>query len=674
MNKELHFAWNSNSEVLIFKDGIPVQGLTGGQKENHRHIYILTKNSKENEKFELYLEISCNGLDGIGNEYMISPPDPNRYYTLEIAEIKIFNPKGYKLYMNFLTLYEIAKNNLSTSTITKQSLNICNYVMNHIIMKENGNNFDEMIEIMEKFLHTNGIENRECIYAIGNCHIDSAWLWRFCETIKKVARSYSTALELMKYYKDYKFTASQIQHIEWIEEYYPELYMKIKEKIKEGKFIIEGGLWTEMDGNIPSGESFCKQILYGQKYVEKNFGFRCKVCWLPDTFGYSPQLPQMILNGDMKYFLTQKLSWSLINKFPHNSFYWDGIDGSEILVHFPPADTYSSQCTISDIMKSTANNKDNIITTNSVLLYGNGDGGGGPTRDMLERINTVKDINGLPIVKYSTPYEFFTALNKDYERKDVNPSHWRGELYLELHQGTFTSQANCKMNNRRIEYLYRNVELLSLWNVLLLNNVNEYPHEVIHKNMKQFLLTQFHDVLPGTCIHDVYEDVKDMHLKIIENGNKIVDKSVKSILEKHQKHDESESESDNDVIVFNSNITEVKTLLEIDNKKNNESEDYVVLQKSHNNNNPLIPVILQPLSFSSLKKSIIQNINPSQYITIQQDNENSIITIENQYLRVKLSSTNGKFISVIDKDANNREIVTESIYIYIYIYINNISF
>lgn len=577
---------------------------------------------------------------------MISPPDPNRYYTLEIAEIKVFNPKGYKLYMNFLTLYEIAKNNLSTSTITKQSLNICNYVMNHI--KMNSENYDEMIEITNKFLNTNGIANRECVYAVGNCHIDSAWLWRFCETIKKVARSYSTALELMKYYEDYKFTASQIQHLEWMEEYYPELFIQIKEKIKEGKFIIEGGLWTEMDGNIPNGESFCKQILYGQNYVKDKFGFRCKVCWLPDTFGYSPQLPQIILHGEMKYFLTQKLSWSLINKFPHNSFYWDGIDGSEILVHFPPADTYSSQCTISDIMKSTNNNKDNIITTNSILLYGNGDGGGGPTRDMIERINTVKDLNGLPLIKYSTPFEFFTALNKDYQRKNVSPSHWRGELYLELHQGTFTSQALCKKNNRKIEYLYRNVELLSLWNVLL-NSDFEYPHEIIHKNMKQFLLTQFHDVLPGTCIHEVYEDVKEMHEKIIENGNKLVDKSVKSILENQH--------NDNNIVIFNSNITEVNTILEVNKSKyNNGSEDITILQKSHINDNPLIPVLLPSLSFSSLKKKTIQNINPSQYITINQEND-EIIVIENQYLKIKISSKDGKFMSVIDKDSNNREII-----------------
>lgn len=285
------------------------------------------------------MEISCNSLIGIGSEYMISPPDKNRYYSIDIAEIKVFNPIGYKIYMDFLTLYELAKNNLSTSTITKQSLAVCKYVMNNLVITD-PSTYDNIIDIMEQYLHMKGIDNRECIYAIGNCHIDTAWLWRFKESIKKVARSYSTALELMKYYKNYTFTSSQIQHLEWMEEYYPSLFEKIKEKIKEGRFIVEGGLWVEMDGNIPSGESFCKQILYGQKYCEEKFGIRCKVCWLPDTFGYTPQFPQIILEGDMKYFLTQKLSWSLINKFPHNSFYWHGLNDDKILVHFPPADTY----------------------------------------------------------------------------------------------------------------------------------------------------------------------------------------------------------------------------------------------------------------------------------------------------------------------------------------------
>ncbi|CAG8440747.1 13597_t:CDS:10, partial [Ambispora gerdemannii] len=268
-----------------------------------------------------------------------------------------------------------------------------------------------------------------------------------------------------------------------------------------------------MDCNMPSGEAFCRQFLYGQRFFEKHFGERCKVFWLPDTFGYSAQLPQIIQNADMKYFFTQKLSWNNINKFPNTTFYWVGLDGSKVLTHMCPSETYVAQGTVDELVKSVTNNKDREYTNESLLVFGNGDGGGGPLPAMIERIRRLKDIDGLPKVEMGSANGFYERLEKE-SKKLVT---WKGELYFELHRGTYTTHGRIKRYNRKSELLLRDVELLSSLTQYT-HKPFKYPKEQLDKLWKYVLLNQFHDVLPGSSIEMVYDDAYKFYEEVEKTG------------------------------------------------------------------------------------------------------------------------------------------------------------
>jgi alpha-mannosidase len=317
----------------------------------------------------------------------------------------------------------------------------------------------------------------------------------------------------------------QAQQFEWVEQLYPTLMERIKKHVKSGKFIPIGGTWIEMDCNIPSGESLCRQFLYGQNYFQKTFGSKSSVFWLPDTFGYSAQLPQIIKEARMEYFFTQKLSWNLFNKFPHSSFWWRGLDGTAVLTHFSPADTYSAQATVDEVAFLVQNNKDKLYSNKSMLLYGNGDGGGGPLIPMIERLERMKSLQGLPAnVSLQDPTEFYRQLA---QTKDLNT--WDGELYFELHRGTYTTHAIIKKYNRHCELLLRHVEILCSY-AELIGVLPEYPKKELEDLWKLVLLNQFHDVLPGSSIGIVYDDANRFYEQVVKSGNAILENVSKAVL------------------------------------------------------------------------------------------------------------------------------------------------
>ena len=278
------------------------------------------------------------------------------------------------------------------------------------------------------------------IHAVGHCHIDTAWLWPFSETRRKCARSWSTQLKLMELHPEFNFCASSAQQYEFVKNDYPELFTRIKEKIEEGRFEPVGGSWVEFDGNIPSGESMTRQFLYGQNFFKEHFGSYCNVFFMPDTFGYSAQLPQIMKEAKIERFVTQKLSWNRFTTFPHNTFYWQGIDGTTVLSHFPPADSYNSEAKLNDVLKSQNNFKDKGVSNYSLMLFGEGDGGGGPERQHIDSLLRFKDLQGVPNVHISTVNEFFNCVEE--EKSDLYT--WIGELYLEIHQGTYTTMCHNK--------------------------------------------------------------------------------------------------------------------------------------------------------------------------------------------------------------------------------------
>ncbi len=305
--------------------------------------------------------------------------------------------------------------------------------------------------------HANATHAHE-IVAVGHAHIDTAWLWPLAETYRKTLRSFSTAVRYMDEYPEYRFACSQAQQYAWIKERNPDLWARIRAKVERGQFVPVGGTWIEPDFNLPSGESLVRQLLHGQRFFEHEFGIRCTELWAPDAFGYNGQLPQLMRGAGITRFLTQKLSWNRFNKPEESTLVWQGIDGSEVLAHFPPADDYNSMARVDELVKIARESKSLDHSATSMLVYGYGDGGGGPTREMLETLRRARDLQGLPRTRTGTPKEFFDALEAERAARPTVV----GELYFEYHRGTYTTQAFVKRGNRRCEQGLHDAELLAV--------------------------------------------------------------------------------------------------------------------------------------------------------------------------------------------------------------------
>lgn len=357
------------------------------------------------------------------------------------------------------------------------------------------------------------------VTCIGHTHIDVAWLWRLKHTREKCARSFSTVLRLMERYPEYIFLQTQPQLYEYVKNDYPELYEAIKQKVKDGNWEVDGGMWLEADCNIPSGESLVRQILVGSRFIKEEFNKDVEYLWLPDVFGYSWALPQILKKSGIDMFMTTKISWNQYNRMPHDTFKWRGIDGSEILTHFittpepwsQPGSwfyTYNGRITPKTVKGVWDAYTDKGITNDLLVSYGFGDGGGGVNREMLEYRKRLDKMPGLPNVKTGKASEYFRCLKEKVEKTDEYVHTWDGELYLEYHRGTYTSQAYTKMMNRKLELLYRETEWLSTVACLTNNDWSLYANNEITKGWKTILRNQFHDIIPGSSITEVYEDAK----------------------------------------------------------------------------------------------------------------------------------------------------------------------
>jgi alpha-mannosidase len=336
------------------------------------------------------------------------------------------------------------------------------------------------------------------ITAVGHAHIDTAWLWPYRETRRKCARTFSTALALMAEYPDFRFACSQAAQYQWMKETYPHIFEGIRARVAAGQWEPVGSMWVEADCNLPSGEALARQFLHGKRFWQREFGVETRELWLPDVFGYPASLPQLIVESGGEYFLTQKLSWNDTNKPAHHTFIWEGIDGTGVFTHFPPADTYNGDFSPQEIVRSASDYKDAERSDRSLYLYGYGDGGGGPTPEMIESAHRLHDVDGAPRVELGHAAEFFRRAAE--EAHDL--TRWVGELYFELHRGTYTSQARTKKLNRRAEQALREAEA---WSVAAGEG---YPTSVLDSAWKRLLLNQFHDVLPGSSIDWVYEDAE----------------------------------------------------------------------------------------------------------------------------------------------------------------------
>lgn len=360
--------------------------------------------------------------------------------------------------------------------------------------------------------------------AVGHAHIDSAWLWPLRETVRKCARTFSNVVALMEANPDFVFGCSSAQQFLWMKEHYPKLYARISERVRAGQFVPIGGMWVESDTNMPSGESLARQFVAGQGFFQQEFGIQCEEVWLPDSFGYTGAFPQIARLAGARWFFGQKLSWNRVNRMPHHSFLWEGIDGTRIFTHFTPIDTYNSDLSPTELIHAEENFEDHEDFSGGLVAYGYGDGGGGPTKEMLEAGRRSSNVEGLPRVEFGTPREFFETA----EAEITSPSVWTGEMYLELHRGTYSSQARTKRGNRTAETLLRQAELWAT--TAAVRTSFEYPREELRRIWQRTLLLQFHDILPGSSISWVHKDAERMHAEDAVELRRIIEESLRALV------------------------------------------------------------------------------------------------------------------------------------------------
>jgi alpha-mannosidase len=509
---ELH--WDANNEGLVWsEDGKPLQGLTGG---GDRVEWILPASFRDGKEHTIYIEMACNGMFGCAPaKDPIVAPDPDRYFQLTKAEIVAVNVQARQLFVDMMIIGDAAHEFPDDSWEQHKALVTANRIIEEFKLGDK-NSILKCREIAREYLGENvdsaevySSDKESLVYGIGHCHIDSCWLWPWAETRRKVVRSWTNQCNLIEQYPELQFTCSQAQQYKWLNQDNAYVFERVKEKVRQGSFQPIGGSWVEHDTNMPSGESLVRQFLYGQHFFQSHFGKRCQTFWLPDTFGYSAQLPQLCRLAGMNRFLTHKLSWNNINKFPHTTFNWVGLDGSQVICHMPPSETYTSEASFNDVRRSVTQHRSMDQDPSSILIFGKGDGGGGPTWQHLEKLRRCRGLSDnvglLPRVHMGNSVDdFFDRIEKRMN-DGLELVTWFGELYFELHRGTYTTQSKNKYNNRRSEFLLRDLELLTTM-ASLKDPAYIYPKQQLDDMWEGVLLCQFHDCLPGSSIEMCYDD------------------------------------------------------------------------------------------------------------------------------------------------------------------------
>lgn len=499
---ELCLLFDFEGEACVFSaDGTPVRGLTNVSSDFDRALGLPGKRvlpfsdgTFATDKIDLWIETGNNDLFGVARGGRL----------LECA-VAACNTALRDLYYDFRFLQELMQ---SLPDTDPQHYSIAYALEKVSVNAKRGMSQEEIAcarEILRKELERKNISDPLLTFrAIGHSHLDLAWLWPVRETRRKAGRTFSTALANIAAYPDYIFGASQPQQFAWVKEDYPALFEKIKDAVAKNRIELQGGMWVEADTNVTGGESLVRQFLYGKKFWKEEFGKDTDILWLPDVFGFSGALPQIMRGCGCKNFLTIKLSWNSVNEFPYHSFRWQGIDGSEVLVHMPPEGTYNSSASPKAVRAAQAKYAERGLSGNAMMLYGIGDGGGGPGFEHLEFVKREKDICGVPPVKGAPAEEFFAQLQKEAH---LLPSY-RGELYLERHQGTYTSQAKNKYYNRRMEVALEEYEFAQV-----AAGISE--REKTEKIWKEILLYQFHDILPGSSIRRVYCETDERYAALL---------------------------------------------------------------------------------------------------------------------------------------------------------------
>ncbi len=547
--------WDAtNPQGIIYIDG----ELTQGVDINHTEVYI--KPGKHEINYYYY-----TGM--IGGEVGFSVQLLEKDTRIQKVYYDIFVP-----YYAAMCLKENDDNRILMLRELDRAVNLIDLRVPY------SESFYGSLKQAEQFLETEfyekycGKNNTSTVNCIGHTHIDVAWLWTLSQTREKAQRSFSTVLHLMEQYPEYKFMSSQPQLYEYVKEEVPELYEKIKARIREGRWDPEGAMWLEADCNLIGGESMVRQIIHGKRFFKEEFGVNSHVLWLPDVFGYSAALPQILKKCGVDNFVTSKISWNQTNKMPYDTFYWEGIDGTEIFTNFITTQdskfdgqdnmtTYVGHLNPSHVLGTWLRYQQKEYNNETVLTYGYGDGGGGPTADMLENGRRLSyGLPGFPKTVQSCTTDYLDKVKKNFDRSAEQLKRspkWVGELYLEAHRGTYTSITKNKKNNRESEFLLQRAEGLSAIANRLLGK--EYAEDVFYRSWQTVLLNQFHDIIPGSSIKEVYEDCDKDYQRVRDDVTAELQKSLYSISQNIK--------TDGGVMLYNSTGFSLSGVAEIDGKR-----------------------------------------------------------------------------------------------------------
>lgn len=544
--------WSApNPQLLLYVDGKAVQAM------DTNHTALLLEGKSE---YEVYI-YAYNGIEDAWVDFL--------------PELGTIDVPVKELYYHLKTPLDAAalldrndKNRIDILAHLNQAVNLLD--LRHPGSEAYNRSVAQAVAYMEECFYGQYCKDREMTtVCIGHTHIDVAWLWTLEQTVEKTQRSFATVLNLMKQYPEYRFMSSQPRLYAYVKQEDPALYAQIKEMVAQGRWEVEGAMWLEPDTNLPSGESLVRQLLMGKRFMKEEFGVDSRILWLPDVFGYSAALPQILKKAGVESFVTSKISWNEKNQMPYDTFSWEGIDGTEIFTYFltaqdkrpgqPPErfTTYSGVLNPAMVAGTWERYQQKQLNNETLLTFGWGDGGGGPTAEMLEMGRRLSfGIPGIPQAKIDTVTNFLGRLRQKAENSKDLPK-WVGELYLEFHRGTYTSIAKNKRNNRKMEFLYQNAELLSVMDRLLCGK--DYPRQQLCDAWEKILTRQFHDIIPGSSIGWVYDECDRTYAQLDQEGTGLVNGCLQNIA--------SHIQTEGGILVFNPNGYVGQGVVEVDGRK-----------------------------------------------------------------------------------------------------------
>ncbi|HUT58137.1 MAG TPA: glycoside hydrolase family 38 C-terminal domain-containing protein, partial [Phycisphaerae bacterium] len=637
---------DTGSEACIWKDGTPYHGLS----EYHK-CAPLDASFIENGRLTLMVEAAANRLWGLDGWEQLRSDEPIGRLTQARAALIV--PEVNRLYHDVTFALQLADALDKDSPRRRKLIFALNEAVNAVDPARVPDTAPPALERLKPALAARANASAAACHAVGHAHIDMAWLWPIRETRRKCYRTFSTVLRNMERFGEYRFQQGQAQLYAFIKEDHPELFEAIRRRVADGRWDAGGGLWVEPDCNLIGGESLVRQILHAASYWRTEFGVEQTYLWLPDTFGYCAALPQILAQAGMPTFFTQKLSWNQFNRFPHHTFWWVGLDGTRVLAHFLTSDTYSSDCSPAQLRTSERAFRQSDRCNHWLYAFGWGDGGGGPTADMLELLQRSKDCEELPRVRMSTVAEFADALHRDAR----NLPSWDGELYLETHRGTLTTHAANKRHNRRAELRLRDAEML---HALSPHGLGDYPADALDECWKILLLNQFHDILPGSSIRWVYEDSERDYARLAAKLDEIVSTGLR-----HWAEAADTSATANPIVAVNTLSWPRTEVVEL--PADVASDHACVTAPDEDDATPIQQGVA--LDGGATRLALLADVNPighrvfdvvkaaapADSVTPASASSRSL---ENEWLRVELDDA-GRLVSLLDKHAG-RDVLRDS--------------